>query len=48
MSEKSEDPVAFNNEKFKANKHMIFYQVENEDCIVVRILHERMDFEARL
>jgi len=37
-----------NYQKFKINKHLIFYRIENEDLVVVRILHERMDFKSRL
>jgi len=37
-----------NYRKFQINKHLIFYTVEKMDCIVVRILHERMNLNANL
>ena len=29
--------------KFLVNRHLLFYKVNTKDCIIVRILHERMD-----
>jgi len=29
--------------KLLMNRHLIFYRVVNNDCVVVRILHERMN-----
>jgi toxin ParE1/3/4 len=29
--------------KLLMNRHLIFYRVDNNDCVVVRILHERMN-----
>ena len=29
--------------KFLVNRHLIFYRFGVKDCIIVRILHERMD-----
>jgi len=34
--------------KSHINKHLIFYRVDDKDCIVVRVLHERMNFEDHL
>ena len=34
--------------KFNTNKHIIFYKIEYENCIVIRILYERMDFNSHL
>ena len=31
-----------------SNKHIIFYRIEGEYCIIVRILHERMDLDSHL
>ena len=33
--------------KLKINKHLLFYKNESEKCIVVRVLHEKMDFETK-
>ncbi|MFM2392122.1 MAG: hypothetical protein RLZZ546_99 [Bacteroidota bacterium] len=30
----------------KSGKHIIFYRLENEKCIIIRILHENMDFDS--
>lgn len=37
-----------NYKNVKANRHLIFYKIDNKDCIVVRILHERMDLNSHL
>ena len=34
--------------KLNSNKHIIFYKIEKMKCIVMRILHEKMDFESHL
>jgi toxin ParE1/3/4 len=34
--------------KYKVGKHVVFYRLVEEDIEVVRILHERMDFEQHL
>ena len=34
--------------KLNSNKHIIFYRIEGEYCIIVRILHERMDLNSHL
>ena len=34
--------------KLSSGSHRIYYRIENDQLIVVRILHERMDFEALL
>lgn len=34
--------------KLNSSKHIIFYRLEDEYCIVVRILHERMDLNSHL
>jgi toxin ParE1/3/4 len=35
-----------NYRKLHSNKHIMFYKIQVEKCIVVRILHEKMDFES--
>ncbi|HLK28905.1 MAG TPA: type II toxin-antitoxin system RelE/ParE family toxin [Puia sp.] len=32
----------------KVKSHLIFYKIENNTIMIVRILHERMDIENRL
>lgn len=32
--------------KLNSSKHIIFYRIEEATCIVVRILHERMDLNS--
>ncbi len=32
----------------KTSKHIIFYRIEDEYCIIIRILHERMDLNSHL
>lgn len=34
--------------KLEINKHLIFYRTEGEICLVVRILHERMNLIKQL
>ena len=34
--------------KLNSNKHIIFYRIEDNRCIVVRILHEKMDLDTHL
>jgi len=34
--------------KLHVNRHLVFYRVEKQECIVVRILHDRMDIEEHL
>jgi len=29
------------------NRHLIFYRIENKNCIIIRILHERMDLKTQ-
>lgn len=36
-----------NYRKLNINKHLIFYRPEDNDCIVIRILHERMDLDTK-
>ncbi len=31
--------------RLHVNKHLIFYRYENTNCIIMRILHERMDLK---
>lgn len=33
---------------FKINKHIIFYIIESDSILIVRILHESMDFSRHL
>jgi len=35
-----------NYRKMNINRHVIFYRQTKRDCLVVRILHERMDLHA--
>ncbi len=37
-----------NYRKLKVNRHLIFYRTTKEDCVIVRILHERMDLDMNL
>ncbi len=37
-----------NYRKLKTNRHLVFYRTTNKKCIIVRILHERMDLEINL
>ena len=32
----------------KTGRHIIFYRFQDKTCIVVRILHEKMDFDNNL
>lgn len=32
----------------KTGKHLIFYRFENKICLIVRILHEKMDIDNAL
>lgn len=34
--------------KFHINKHFIFYKLENKSCVIIRILHEKMDVYSHL
>lgn len=34
--------------KLNCNKHLIFYRTEKRKCIIVRILHERVDLKTKL
>ena len=34
--------------KLHVNRHLIFYRVEKQKCVVVRILHDRMDIKKHL
>jgi len=31
--------------KFHINRHLIFYRIDENVCVVVRILHDRMDLK---
>lgn len=33
---------------FKTGKHIIFYRFQDKNCIIVRILHEKMDLDNNL
>jgi toxin ParE1/3/4 len=37
-----------NYRKFKVNRHLLFYQHNDTNCIIVRILHEQMDIKSHL
>ena len=37
-----------NYRKLNANRHLIFYRITDQHCIVIRILHERMDLRKQL
>jgi len=37
-----------NYRKLNSNRHLIFYRISVTECIVVRILHERMDLKTYL
>ncbi|OYY04658.1 MAG: plasmid stabilization protein ParE [Acidocella sp. 35-58-6] len=34
--------------RFKSGTHVIFYQQAGDDVSIIRILHERMDFERHI
>jgi len=34
--------------KSQINKHLIFYRIKDDELVVVRVLHERMDFKSHL
>jgi toxin ParE1/3/4 len=34
--------------KLHVKRHLIFYRVEDETCLIVRILHDRMDTKKHL
>lgn len=34
-----------NYRKININRHLIFYTITAKDCVVMRILHEKMDLE---
>ncbi|HID91572.1 TPA: type II toxin-antitoxin system RelE/ParE family toxin [Candidatus Peregrinibacteria bacterium] len=34
--------------KLKSNKHILFYKIKGEECIIVRILHGSMDLNSHL
>ena len=34
--------------KLHVNRHLIFYRVEDQTCVIVRVLHERMDIKKHL
>jgi len=53
ISEKSEIGSVYyfkkgNYRKLLINRHLIFYSTIINDCIIIRILHERMDLDAVL
>lgn len=35
-------------QKFHVNKHLIFYRLIDQKCVVVRILHQSMDLSRHL
>jgi len=35
-----------NYRKINANRHIIFFRKTKKECLIVRILHERMDLQA--
>ena len=37
-----------NYRKFNVNRHLIFYKVEREQCIITRVLHESIDLKHNL
>ena len=34
--------------KLHINRHLIFYRIENDDCIVIRILHDAMNLRDHM
>ena len=34
--------------KLHIKRHLIFYRIEDDDCIIVRVLHDRMDVKKHL
>jgi len=37
-----------NYRKMNINRHILFYKQTKKECLVVRILHERMDLKTKL
>lgn len=37
-----------NYRKMNINRHILFYKQNKKECLVVRILHERMDLKTKL
>jgi toxin ParE1/3/4 len=37
-----------NYRKLNSNRHLIFYRITEQHCVVIRILHERMDLKKQL
>ena len=37
-----------NYRKLNINRHLIFYRLEEKSCVVVRILHEKVDLKIKL
>jgi len=35
-------------QKLHVKRHLIFYRIENKTCIIIRILHDRMDIKQHL
>lgn len=34
--------------KLHINRHLIFYRVEGQTCLIIRVLHERMDIMKQI
>ena len=34
--------------KLHVNRHLLFYRVEVQNCIIIRVLHDRMDLTKQL
>lgn len=34
--------------KLHVNRHLIFYRVEDQSCLIIRVLHDRMDIEKHV
>lgn len=42
---------SFSGEQYRfiqVNRHLIFYRIEGESCVIVRVLHDRMDISTHL
>jgi toxin ParE1/3/4 len=37
-----------NYRKLNINQHLIFYKIDQNNCIVMRVLHQRMDLRLQL
>lgn len=34
--------------KLNINRHLVFYRIKDGNCLIIRILHERMDLKTQI